>query len=257
MTTDETLPFEGRSALVTGASRGIGRAIALGLASRGADVALVARSVDELEEAATSIRDAGGVALVFPADVGDLAAIAHVAERAVAEFGHIDILVNNAGVVWPMAPTRSVAGAEWAAAIAVNLTGAVNLTIALLPAMLERKWGRIVNVSSGVVARPTGMAGANAYVTSKAALEAHTLNLAAELAGSGVTVNAYRPGGVDTGMQGWIRSQPAEQVGADLQARFIENYESGSLLTPDDSAASLLRRIPSGETGAIWDIQDA
>ena len=107
------------------------------------------------------------------------------------------------------------------------------------------------------MARPSGMVGANAYATSKAALEAHTLNLAAEIAGTGVTVNVYRPGGVDTVMQGWIRSQPAEEVGEALHGRFIKSYEQGTLITPETSANSLLQRLPSDATGMIWDVQDA
>jgi NAD(P)-dependent dehydrogenase (short-subunit alcohol dehydrogenase family) len=114
-----------------------------------------------------------------------------------------------------------------------------------------------VNVSSGIASRPSGMTGANAYATSKAALEAHTLNLAEEIVDSGVTVNVYRPGGVDTAMQGWIRNQPAEQVGAALRARFVESYERGTLITPEESASSLLRRLPSAATGMIWDVRDA
>jgi NAD(P)-dependent dehydrogenase (short-subunit alcohol dehydrogenase family) len=94
---------------------------------------------------------------------------------------------------------------------------------------------------------------ANAYVTSKAALEAHTLNLAAELAGTGVTVNVFRPGGVDTAMQAFIRGQSPEQVGAGLRERFVRNYEHGTLLTPGQSADVLLSQLPGEGTGRIWD----
>jgi NAD(P)-dependent dehydrogenase (short-subunit alcohol dehydrogenase family) len=174
-----------------------------------------------------------------------------------AEFGVVDVLVNNAGVVWPLATSTTIAIADWAAAFAINVTGAVQLTLLLLPKMLDQGWGRVVNVSSGVVARPGGMIGANAYVSSKAALEAHTLNLAAEILDSGVTVNAYRPGGVDTAMQEWIRTEPPERVGADLQGRFIKNYQEGSLISPETSASSLLRRLSSDVTGMIWDVRDA
>jgi 3-oxoacyl-[acyl-carrier protein] reductase len=189
--------------------------------------------------------------------MGDADAVEQAAELARSEFGTVDILVNNAGVVWPIASSTTIAIADWAATLAINLTGAVQLTFSLLPSMLHQGWGRVVNVSSGIAARPTGMIGANAYATSKAALEAHTLNLAAEIVGSGVTVNIYRPGGVDTAMQGWIRNQPAEQVGAALRARFTESYERGSLITPEDSARSLLRRLLSDVTGMIWDVRDA
>jgi NAD(P)-dependent dehydrogenase (short-subunit alcohol dehydrogenase family) len=102
--------------------------------------------------------------------------------------------------------------------------------------------------AGGIVAYPAGMVRGNAYATTKAALEAHTVNLAAELAGTGVTVNAYRPGGVDTAMQAWIRSQAAERVGA-LRERFNKNFAEGTLITPEQSAAALLaqasrRRLP-------------
>jgi 3-oxoacyl-[acyl-carrier protein] reductase len=256
MTAQPSRAFEGKSALVTGAGRGIGREIALGLAAEGARVALLARSKNELDEVASVIRDRGGVALVLPGDMGSADSVEQAAQRAISEFGTVDVLVNNAAVVWPIASSTKISLAEWAAALAINVTGVVQLTLLLLPGMLDEHWGRIVNVSSGIVARPGGMIGANAYVTSKFALEGHTLSLAAELADSGVTVNVYRPGQVDTEMQGWIRSQPPEQVGQAMHDRFIENYEQGILITPEESASSLLRRLSGEATGMIWNVHD-
>jgi NAD(P)-dependent dehydrogenase (short-subunit alcohol dehydrogenase family) len=98
------------------------------------------------------------------------------------------------------------------------------------------------------------MIGANAYTATKAALEAHTLNLAAELQGSGVTVNVFRPGTVDTAMQGYIREQDPEQIGAALHERFIAMHESGSLTTPEQSARALLEHLRTGGSGQIWDV---
>jgi NAD(P)-dependent dehydrogenase (short-subunit alcohol dehydrogenase family) len=118
----------------------------------------------------------------------------------------VDILVNNAGVVAPLGASTGIQFEAFVRAFAVNVISPAELTFALLPAMLERRWGRVVNVSSAIVAAPAAMVGGNAYVATKAALEAHTLNLAAELAGTGVTVNVYRPGSVDTAMQAWIRA---------------------------------------------------
>jgi 3-oxoacyl-[acyl-carrier protein] reductase len=248
--------FEGRTALVTGAGRGIGRAIALGLASNGARVALLARSVDQLAEVAAAVSAAGGTALVVPADVGDPAAVDAAATKVLAEFGSVDILVNDAAVVAPLGPTASVNADVWAAALAVNVVGPFRLAQALLPGMIAGGWGRIANVSSGIAAHPTAMIGMNAYAASKSALEAHTLNLSAELAGTGVTVNVYRPGSVDTAMQGWIRSQSAEEIGVALHERFIDSYERGSLLTPEQSAQTLLARLAGDATGQVWNVED-
>jgi NAD(P)-dependent dehydrogenase (short-subunit alcohol dehydrogenase family) len=249
-----TPEFAGRVALVTGAGRGIGRAVSLALAAAGADLALLARSQDELDEVASAVRALGRRALVLRADVGDQRQAIDAAVRAGNELGHVEILVNNAAVVSPLRPTVTVDPSEWAAAIAINVTGPFTLTATLLPAMLDGGWGRIVNVSARIVDAPSLLIGGNAYATSKAALEGHTRNLAAELAESGVTVNAFRPGSVDTAMQAWIRNQPPEQIGADLHERFSTAYASGSLITPDQSAASLIAQLSSDSTGQIWTV---
>jgi 3-oxoacyl-[acyl-carrier protein] reductase len=239
---------------VSGAGRGIGRSTAIALAGGGARVILLARSSRELDEVAHTIVESGGDALAIPTDVGDPSAVAETSQRIIGEAGGADILVNNAAVVWPLGPSVSLDSTQWAGAIAVNLVGAVSLTLALLPRMLERKWGRVVNVSSGIVAKPDGMIGGNAYTTSKAALEAHSINLAAELANTGVTVNVYRPGAVDTEMQAWIRRQSKERIGEGLHARFVESFEKGTLITPKESARSLVFNLMSDATGQIWNV---
>ncbi|HEY4277053.1 MAG TPA: SDR family oxidoreductase, partial [Conexibacter sp.] len=139
----------------------------------------------------------------------------------------------------------------------VNVVAVAALTFALLPSMLADGWGRVANVSTGIVAHPEAMIGGNAYVTSKTALEAHTVNLAAELAGSGVTVNAFRPGAVDTAMQEWIRSQDPERIGSALHDRFITSHAEGRLLTPEASAKSLVARLGGDDNGHIWDVAEA
>ena len=153
-----------------------------------------------------------------------------------------------------MGPTVGVDVDEWAAAITVNLVSPVTLTLGLLPDMFERKWGRIANVTAKSAAVPSQLIGGNAYTTSKAALEAHTLNLAAELAHTAVTVNAFRPGIVDTDIHDWIRSQPAERIGAELRSQFIKFQESGMLIRPEQSAAALIARLGGDTTGQIWDV---
>jgi NAD(P)-dependent dehydrogenase (short-subunit alcohol dehydrogenase family) len=248
--------LRGRVALVTGGGRGIGRAIALGLADGGARVAILARSAHEIEETASLIGERGRRGLPVAADVSVPDEV-DAALRAIRhQWGPVEVLVNNAAVVWPLGPSAELDPVAWGTALAINVTAVARLTFAVLPEMLERRWGRIVNVSSGIAAHPAAMLRANAYVTSKAALEAHTLNLSAELAGLDVSVNVFRPGGVDTAMQAWIRDQDPALVGAALHQHFVHNYEQRTLLSPQESASSLLARLASPDTGQVWDAGD-
>lgn len=245
-----------RLALVTGAGRGIGRRIAVGLAALGAHVALLARSENELREAVAEIESSGGIATAIVTDVQYTDNLRGGIERVKAELGPPVVLVNNAAVVAPLGATQTLDARAVATAVAVNIAAPINLSAMVLPAMIATGWGRIVNISSGIAATPAAMPGMTVYSASKAALEAHTLNLAAELAGSGVTANVYRPGAVDTAMQRWIREQPAEQIGAALRDRFAAMHAGGQLITPERSAASLLDRIAGAETGQIWSVGD-
>jgi 3-oxoacyl-[acyl-carrier protein] reductase len=250
-----TAPFEGRTALVTGAGRGLGQAIAVQLAEQGARVVLLARSADQLEQTEKLIVDAGGSAVSVPADLGDAEQFGALLET-LAGIASIDILVNNAAIIDPIGASRAIDPAAWAQLIEVNVIAVARLSFALLPAMLDAGWGRIVNISSGVAAHPTAMIGGNAYATSKVALEGHTVNLAAELDGTGVTVNAYDPGSVDTYMQQWMRDQDEpDDVGALLKRSFTERHETGGLISSDDSARALLPRLATDETGQIWNVE--
>ena len=249
-----TAALHGKTALVTGAGRGIGRAVALGLAEAGAGLVLLARSANQL--AATRDVLAGkGVApervLTIPVDLGDQAQ-REQATRAALEHGRVDILINNAATVEPLGATATVSAAQLRQAFEVNVIAVAVLTVAVLPGMLEAGWGRIVNVSSGIVADPGGMVRANAYAATKAALEGHTVNLAVELEGTGVTVNAYRPGRVDTEMQAWIRGQDPDRIGPALHERFTRFAADGELITAEQSAAGLIARLAGEETGAVW-----
>ena len=251
--------FTGKTALITGAGRGIGRAIALGLGGAGARVILLARTTGQLDETRYLLREQGvpaGRISVLPADLADAEDRGRAA-AAVLAGGGVDILVNNAATVEPLGPTIGIAAADLRLAFEVNVVAPAVLTAAVLPGMLAAGWGRVVNISSGIVAYPAGMVRGNAYAATKAALEAHTVNLAAELAGTGVTVNAYRPGGVDTAMQAWIRSQDPERIGTGLHERFNKNFAEGTLITPGHSAAVLLAHLAGNDTGAVWDVSTA
>lgn len=251
------MALNGRTALVTGAGRGIGRATALALAEAGAASVLVARSEAELSRSAELVEARGGKALTVVADLADPASLAHAVERAVSELGPIDVLVNNAATVEPLGSSRAMDPAVWSAALGINVIAPASLAFALLPHMIEAGWGRIVNVSSVIVARPGAMIGGNAYATTKGALEAHTLNLAAELDGTGVTANVYRPGSVDTAMQALIRAEGEGKVSAATHARFVRNLEDRMLITPDQSARALVGRLAGEATGEIWDVADS
>lgn len=189
--------LNGRIALVTGASQGIGRACALELARAGATVALAARNEAKLVEAVAEIEAAGGKAAAFALDVASEESIKACAKVALERFGKVEILVNNAGITRDGLMLR-MKRADWDDVLTTNLTGAFLLTQALLSAMLKNRWGRIVNISS-VVGR-TGQAGQVNYAASKAGLIGFTRSMAREVASRGVTVNAVAPGYIETPM---------------------------------------------------------
>jgi 3-oxoacyl-[acyl-carrier protein] reductase len=189
--------LEGKAALVTGASQGIGRACALALAKMGARIALAARNEAKLEAVAAEIAAAGGQAKSFIMDVSDEASIQATAKAAIAHFGTVDILVNNAGITRDTLLLR-MKRADWDAVMTTNLTGAFVLTQALLNPMLRARWGRIINITS-VVGR-TGQGGQANYAASKAGLIGFTRSMARELAPRSITVNAVAPGYIETAM---------------------------------------------------------
>jgi 3-oxoacyl-[acyl-carrier protein] reductase len=186
------------TALVTGASRGIGAAIAIALAEAGAAVAVNYRErADDAASVVAKIKSTGGRAVAVAADVSQAAAVAKMIERVASDLGPIDILVNNAG----MAIVRGVddlTESEFDQTIAVNLKSAFLCTQAVLPAMRARKWGRIVNISSGA-ARGAGAIGVH-YNASKAGMEGLTRGYAARVVKDGITVNAVAPSLIETDM---------------------------------------------------------
>ncbi len=233
--------FEGRVALVTGASQGIGRACAIALAERGATVALCARNEVKLAEVAAEINGSnptrddttvtngapGLSAQVFALDLASEESIKACAKAVIDRLGKVDILVNNGGITRDILSLR-MKRADWDAVLATNLTGAFLMTQACMGSMLKTRWGRVINITS--VVGETGQAGQANYAASKAGLIGLTKSLARELASRTITVNAVAPGYIETAMT--------------------------AVLT-DDQKSAMTSQVPLGRTGTDKDIAAA
>jgi 3-oxoacyl-[acyl-carrier protein] reductase len=214
-------------AVVTGAGRGIGRAIALKFAAEGAGVVCVSRTQENSEKVANEIGALGGKAWAFAVDVSDSAAVNAAAEKILADCGKVDILVNNAGVTRDGLLMR-MSDADWDTVLNTNLKGAFFFTKAFFRAFAKQRAGRIINISS--VIGLIGNAGQSNYAASKAGLIGFTQSVARELAGRGVTVNAIAPGFIET----------------DMTSELNEELKS-----------NILKQIPLGRFGSAEDIADA
>ena len=241
------MKLDGQTAVITGAGRGIGRAIALAYAREGARLALAARSETELQDAVAAVSDLGAEAIAVPTDVTSQADTERLAQRVVDRFGRIDVLVNNAGISGPVGPLQGNDVGEWVSTITVNLTGTFLVCRAVIPAMLERSGGKIINLSGA--GATNAWSNMSAYCSSKAAVVRLTEVLAQELADSGITVNALGPGSVHTSMWDRMTVQAAE-AGADFIHELGLRVTSGGGASID-ACAELAVWLASGESGAL------
>ncbi len=251
------LSLSGQVAWVTGGGRGIGRAAAQALAGRGAAVAVSARTQIEVDETADEILERGGRAESFVCDVSDWQAVIETVGQIEATLGPVDILINNAGVLGPLARVWASPPREWARAIEINLIGAYYCARAVLPGMIARGRGSIVNISSGAAA----FAGPNwsAYATSKAGLDHFTRSLAVELQSTGVRVNSLHPGIVETAMVETLRTATPEQLPPSRRQFFEEVTARGEVLAPETAGrviAWLASDAASDLNGAVLDLRD-
>ncbi|HSY74457.1 MAG TPA: 3-oxoacyl-[acyl-carrier-protein] reductase [Dongiaceae bacterium] len=219
--------LENQIAVVTGAGRGIGRAIALKFAAEGAGVVCVSRTQENSEKVANEIGALGKKAWAFALDVADSAAVSATVEKILADYGKVDILVNNAGVTRDGLLMR-MSDADWDTVLNTNLKGAFFFTKAFSRSFAKQRSGRIINISS--VIGLIGNAGQSNYAASKAGLIGFTQSIARELAGRGVTVNAIAPGFIETDMTSELN---------------------------EELKANILKQIPLGKFGAAEDIANA
>jgi 3-oxoacyl-[acyl-carrier protein] reductase len=235
-----------RTALVTGASRGIGKACAETLASTGHRMVLAARSLDRLEETASAVRAAGSESFAIEVDLSEAESIANGISKAVKEFGRIDILVNNAGITKDGLAVR-MKQMDWEIVLKTNLSGSFYAIQQVLPGMMRERWGRIVNISS--VVGEMGNPGQANYVASKAGLIGLTKSLAQEVGSRNITVNAVAPGFIETGM--------TQGLNDELKQKLLDRTPLKRMGTPGD-IANAIKFLVSDEasfiTGHVLDV---
>jgi 3-oxoacyl-[acyl-carrier protein] reductase len=216
----------GKIALVTGASRGIGKAIALRLAQDGAKLAINNLDIETAETVAAEIKALGGMALAVAGDVSSTDEVNDMMETIISTYGSIDILVNNAGITRDQLLLR-MADDDWDRVLAVNLKGVFLCTKAVLKYMLKARWGRIINMSS--IVGFTGNAGQSNYAASKAGIIGFTRSVAREVASRGITVNAVAPGFIETDMTARLSEKQRQDITSRIPLGFLG--------TPEDVAS--------------------
>jgi NAD(P)-dependent dehydrogenase (short-subunit alcohol dehydrogenase family) len=247
--------LEGKTALITGAGRGLGRACASTFAREGANVALMSRTMAELEETARLVEQEGARALILDLDITDEPAVRTGVDKIRSELGPVTILVNSAAIVGPAAPLHELDPDDWDRTLAVNLGGARMVSQEVIPHMIDSGGGRIVNVTSGMAEIVLPLFGA--YGASKAALNHMTRTMAEELRGLEIQVNGLDPGVMDTAMQEEIRGLGPDVLGKHIFEQFNSFKESGHLSAPGDVAELALFLVSDSGVGITGEIGGA
>ncbi|MGH2554841.1 MAG: SDR family NAD(P)-dependent oxidoreductase [Actinomycetota bacterium] len=225
--------LQGKTAIVTGGSKGIGKAVARAFSQAGANVALAARGLEDLERAVKEIEAAGGRALGVPTDVTDPEQVQNLVDRTMNEFGAVDILVNNAGAAPFLSTVDQIRLEGFDKYFRINFYGALHCTKAVAPVLLAKRDGCVLNIASvaGFIASP----GLSYYASAKAALISLTRTMAQEWAAYGVRVNALAPGWIETDM-----NEQARQIMPEFDRQVLESIPLGRWGTPDDVAGAAL-----------------
>lgn len=241
------MKLENKVAIVTGAGRGIGQAIAVAFAREGARVILAARTRSQLEDTATRCREAGGTALPVVVDVASWEQVQHLVKTALEDSGQVDILVNSAGVYGPIGPTSEIDTAAWTRAVEINLFGPLYLCRAIMPHMMERRQGKIILLGGGGATAP--LPNFSSYAAAKAGVVRLADTLAEELKEYNVQVNVIAPGLVDTQLQDDVLA--AGSRAGSLLHKIKQARESGVGAVPPDLAAALAVFLASPESGKL------
>ena len=246
------MKLQNRVAIITGGGRGLGRSVALAFGKEGAKVVVAARTQEEIEHVAEELRSLRKDAIAIPTDVSSEDQVNQMVKRAWEAYGTIDILVNNAGARGPIAPIHEISLAEWEQTLRVNLTAAFLCTKAVLPVMIKKREGKIINVATTMTPRPN----LTPYMVAKAGLIHLTKQLSRELKEYNIQLNAIHPGVMDTQMQEEIRKAGAKAIGTDMFERL---KEEGILHPPSEPAKLVLflaSRAADGITGEYLSFDD-
>jgi len=250
------MKLAGKAAIITGAGRGIGRAIALAFAHEGADMLVASRTLSEVMATAEEARALGRHAVALEVDVSNLDDVERMVAQSLEEFGKVDILVNNAGTYGPIGPLVDNDPEKWVQTVRINLFGSFFCARAVLPFMIRQRRGKIINLSGGGAS--SALPNFSAYATSKAAIVRLTETLAEEVKGFNIQVNAIAPGAVNTRLMDEILAAGAA-AGEEMLARTRRQKETGGV--PPERGAALAVFLASDESdglsgrliSAVWD----